>query len=298
MNNMRKWINLVEAKQQIKPEEVIIGLKERDPIIINFAQSVGMPPALINQYSELAQQAEQGDLPRKVKIAFLNAEEEIFDFFSKKIETGLSKKISRRDLFRGAGNFAAMASQLGNVSKLMQALPKSEPKVTPPPTYVDWMTDDKVLEMLPYEIHEEFLNLFTSGPLPKEEYILQVNDWFDEKQLPWHATDMKKFSWHATDMKEGDDNFIWKLTRTKSESEKSTLMIQNAWGEDGEIMTLYRNGKKYEVEIDGSNEPPDNLLDYLHEFGISPNSLNIVNVRSLSRGPDSENYGTLIWHDV
>ncbi len=297
MTDMRKWMNLVEATQRMSAEEVIVGLKEKDPQTIQFAQSVGMPPALINQYGDLANQVEQNaDIPRKIKIAFLNAEEEIFDFFTKKIASGLSKEISRRDLFRGVGNFAAIASQLGNLSSLMQVLPKVEPKATPAPTFVDWMSDNKILEFLPDGYHEEFLHLFTSGPLPKEELISQVNNWFDEKRLPWHAIDMK----------EGDDNFIWKLRRTKPEKEKKYLTIKNAWGEHGETMTLYRKGTgeydsdvvhEYSVEIDGSNDQPNTLLDYLHEFGISPHILSITDMAALDREATSKSDdGTLIWY--
>ncbi len=214
---------LNEVKHEMSAEEVMVGLKERDPTTIQFAQSVGMPPAVITQYGELAQQFDQQDVPRKVKIAFLNAEEEIVDFIENKLSQvakGLSKKISRRDLFRGAGNLAQMLSTLTTASKLMQALPKIEPDENPVsrylPTFIDWMSDDKVLEFLPYRLHEEFLNLFTSGPLPKEEYILQVNEWFNSYGLPWHATDMK----------EGDDNFVWKLTRTEAEEESTK---SNLW---------------------------------------------------------------------
>lgn len=218
-------LKLKEAKQFTDPDEVLLGLKEKDPTTIKFAQSVGMPPAVISQYGELAQQMDQQDVPRKIKIAFLNAEEEIIDFIEKKISQvtkGLNKNISRRDLFRGVGNFAAIVSQLSNISSMMQALPKTSDNMMPGyerKTYVDWMSDDKVLEFLPYRLHEEFLNLFTSGSLSKEKYILQINEWFNSYSLPWRATDMK----------EGDDNFIWKLTRTKAEEEEKLDTFPGHW---------------------------------------------------------------------
>ncbi len=122
---------LQEAEpKRMSADEVLLGLKEKDPTTIQFAQSIGMSPAVITQYGELAQQIEQ-DTPRKIKIAFLNAEEEIIDFIEDKISQvakGLSKEISRRDLFRGVGNLAHVLSSLDTISKLMKTLPQPEPE--------------------------------------------------------------------------------------------------------------------------------------------------------------------------
>lgn len=73
------------------------------------------------------------------------------------------------------------------------------------------------------------------------------------------------------------------------------IKIENAWGEDGETMTLYRNNEKVKsVKIDGSNEPPDTLLDYLVEFDVRPTKLGIEACSDLDKEENFENSGTLI----
>lgn len=77
------------------------------------------------------------------------------------------------------------------------------------------------------------------------------------------------------------------------------IRIQGAWGEDGDIMTLYRNNEKIkEIKINGANEPPDTLLDFLIEFDISPaaaTKLGIENTKNLDCMPKFDNNGTLVW---
>lgn len=72
------------------------------------------------------------------------------------------------------------------------------------------------------------------------------------------------------------------------------IKIENAWGMDGEIMTLYRNNEMIlSVTIDGSNDPPVSLLDYLIEFDIEPGAFGIES--GLDQEENFENSGTLIW---
>lgn len=75
------------------------------------------------------------------------------------------------------------------------------------------------------------------------------------------------------------------------------IKITNAYGEHGEIMTLYRNNEMItSVAIDGSNEPPDTLLDYLVEFDIpSDKTWDVIAVEDLDKEPKFDNDGTLVW---
>ncbi len=73
------------------------------------------------------------------------------------------------------------------------------------------------------------------------------------------------------------------------------IKIQNAWGEHDETMTLYRNNEKIaEVQINGANEPPDTLLDFLTEFSVQPSLLGISRP-NLDKEPNFDNNGTLVW---
>ncbi len=78
------------------------------------------------------------------------------------------------------------------------------------------------------------------------------------------------------------------------------IKIENAWGEHGEIMTLYCNNEKVKaVQInDAKNEAPDTLLDYLMEFDIPPSEATTLGIEActdLDTEPKFENNGTLVW---
>lgn len=74
------------------------------------------------------------------------------------------------------------------------------------------------------------------------------------------------------------------------------IKIEGAWGEHGDVMKLYRNNELvHEAVIDGSNDPPDTLLDYLIEFSLRPSELGIEVCARLDNQPNFENNGTLVW---
>ena len=74
------------------------------------------------------------------------------------------------------------------------------------------------------------------------------------------------------------------------------IKIQNAWGEHGETMKIYRNNELVsKAVIDGSNEPPETLLDYLIEFSLRPSEIGIEACANLDNEPNFENNGTVVW---
>ncbi len=74
------------------------------------------------------------------------------------------------------------------------------------------------------------------------------------------------------------------------------IRIDNPYGEDGEMMTLYADNKHVaDVQIDGSNDCPDSLQDYLTEFGIQAHRIGIKETGYLANEPDFDNDSNIIW---
>ncbi len=74
------------------------------------------------------------------------------------------------------------------------------------------------------------------------------------------------------------------------------IKIDNPYGEHGELMTLYRNNEHVaDIQIDGSNDCPDTLQEYLTEFDISALRLGIKETGYLDNEPDFDNDTNIIW---
>ncbi len=74
------------------------------------------------------------------------------------------------------------------------------------------------------------------------------------------------------------------------------IKIENAWGEDGEIMTLYCNNQKIK-SITLRAGFCETLLDYLIEFNVGPNEISGVTAHTpgVEKEENFESNGTLIW---
>jgi len=65
------------------------------------------------------------------------------------------------------------------------------------------------------------------------------------------------------------------------------IVIVNGYAEDGEEMALYANGKRIsDTTIDGGNEAPETLMDFLGEFGVGAKACGITDIDMLDEAPE------------
>jgi len=65
------------------------------------------------------------------------------------------------------------------------------------------------------------------------------------------------------------------------------ILVVNGYGEHGEQMSLYVDGEKIATTtIDGSNDCPDTVSDFLNEFELSPKEAGIIDVAVLDEVPE------------
>lgn len=66
------------------------------------------------------------------------------------------------------------------------------------------------------------------------------------------------------------------------------IVILNGYGEDNAEMAFYVDGKLIKIAtIDGSNECPESVLDFMHEFGLSPEDIGATELSDVVGEPDS-----------
>ncbi len=74
-------------------------------------------------------------------------------------------------------------------------------------------------------------------------------------------------------------------------------VILNGWGDDGEAMALYVDGKLVATaEIDGSSDGPETVLDFLYEFRLTPCAVGITSIDVVSEAPDIVTQG-MLWDE-
>ena len=77
------------------------------------------------------------------------------------------------------------------------------------------------------------------------------------------------------------------------------IKIEGAYGEHGELMTLFCDNELVaSVDIDGSNDCPESLLDYLNEFHVTPERLGTITLEQANADVTHESdlkNGTLVW---
>ena len=74
------------------------------------------------------------------------------------------------------------------------------------------------------------------------------------------------------------------------------IKIENPYGEHDQVMTLYRDNEHVcDIHINGSNDCPETLLEYLEEFDISPHRLGIKETGYLDNEPDFDNDTNIVW---
>lgn len=70
------------------------------------------------------------------------------------------------------------------------------------------------------------------------------------------------------------------------------VTIVNGYDDHGCVMAIYAAGNLVATtKINGGNEAPDNLLDFLHEFGLVPSSVGVSDVAEL----ESESFDAIEW---
>lgn len=66
------------------------------------------------------------------------------------------------------------------------------------------------------------------------------------------------------------------------------IVILNGYGEHRDEMAFYIDGKLIKTAIiNGSNDCPESILDFMHEFGLSPKDIGATELSDLEGEPDT-----------
>ena len=128
-----------ELREDLEHNEVITGLKNKDPEIIKVAISAGVPAVSIQQFQNLTDELKSVDVKSPQAKTLLDQykkfENELGKYLSSKIEKVgnkiLLKQLSRRGFFSGTIRTLAFLHNLPKMLELATELTKTQPKATP-----------------------------------------------------------------------------------------------------------------------------------------------------------------------